>query len=79
MPRITIGSGGIGVAKLNWVEGTKLKLTTIPDAEWAQVEAAAIKFWDEIAKESAVKAKVVKIFKEYNAIMEKAGRPYRYT
>lgn len=67
-----------GEAKLR-VEGTKLKLTTIPDAEWAQVEAAAIKFWDEIAKESAVKAKVVKIFKEYNAIMEKAGRPYRYT
>jgi TRAP-type mannitol/chloroaromatic compound transport system substrate-binding protein len=67
-----------GEAKLR-VEGTKLKLTTIPDAEWAQVEAAAIKFWDEIAKESAVKAKVVKVFKEYNAIMEKAGRPYRYT
>lgn len=67
-----------GEAKLR-VEGTKLKLTTIPDAEWAQVEAAAVKFWDEIAKESAIKAKVVKIFKEYNAVMEKAGRPYRYS
>jgi TRAP-type mannitol/chloroaromatic compound transport system substrate-binding protein len=31
------------------VNGTKMKLTTIPDAEWQQVEDAAIKFWDEIA------------------------------
>ncbi len=60
------------------VNGTKLKLTTIPDAEWAQVEAAAIKFWDEIAAESETKAKVVEILKKYNATMEKAGRPYRY-
>jgi TRAP-type mannitol/chloroaromatic compound transport system substrate-binding protein len=61
------------------VNGTKLKLTTIPDAEWATVEAAAVKFWDEIAAESEVKAKVVSILKKYNSAMEKAGRPYRYT
>ncbi len=67
-----------GEAKLR-VQGTKMKLTSIPDAEWAQVESAAHKFWDEIAKESETKAKVVKIFKEYNAVMEKAGRPYRYS
>lgn len=60
------------------VNGTKLKLTTIPDNEWAQVETAAIKFWDEIAAESPVKAKVVNIFKKYNDTMQKAGRPYRY-
>jgi TRAP-type mannitol/chloroaromatic compound transport system substrate-binding protein len=30
-------------------KGTKLKLTTIPDEEWATVESAAVKFWDEIA------------------------------
>ena len=60
------------------VNGTKLKLTSIPDAEWAKVEAAAVKFWDEIAKESKVKAKVVKILKQYNADMLKAGPPYRY-
>ncbi len=66
-----------GEAKLR-TEGTKLKLTTIPDKEWASVEAAAHKFWDEIAKESEIKAKVVKIFKDYNAAMDKAGRPYRY-
>jgi TRAP-type mannitol/chloroaromatic compound transport system substrate-binding protein len=59
-------------------KGTKLKLTTIPDAEWATVEAAAVKFWDEIASESEVKAKVVQIFKDYNETMTKAGRPYRY-
>jgi TRAP-type mannitol/chloroaromatic compound transport system substrate-binding protein len=60
------------------VNGTKMKLTTIPDAEWAKVEQAAVKFWDEIAAESAIKAKVVEIFRRYNADMQKAGRPYRY-
>lgn len=67
-----------GEAKLR-VNGSKMKLTTIPDEEWAQVEKAAHKFWDELAKQSETKAKVVKIFKEYNAVMEKAGRPYRYS
>jgi TRAP-type mannitol/chloroaromatic compound transport system substrate-binding protein len=60
-------------------KGTKLKLTTIPDAEWATVEAEALKFWDEIATQSPRSAKVIKIFKEYNDVMSKAGRPYRYT
>ena len=60
------------------VDGTKMKLTSIPDKEWDQVEEAAHKFWDEIAAESEIKAKVVEIFKKYNADMAKAGRPYRY-
>ncbi|MDA7987329.1 MAG: TRAP transporter substrate-binding protein [Alphaproteobacteria bacterium] len=58
--------------------GTKLQLTSIPDDEWATVESAARVFWDEIASESETKARVVSILKEYNATMEKAGRPYRY-
>ncbi len=66
-----------GEAKLR-VKGTKLQLTTIPDNEWAQVEAAGLKFWDEIAKKSERSAKVVKILKEYNSVMAKAGKPYRY-
>lgn len=61
------------------VNGPKLQLSTIPDAEWAQVEAAAAKFWEEIAAESEIKAKVVEIFKKYNDTMQKAGRPYRYS
>jgi TRAP-type mannitol/chloroaromatic compound transport system substrate-binding protein len=61
------------------VHGTKMELTTIPDEEWATVEAAAREFWDEIAAESETKAKVVEIIKQYNADMDKAGRPYRYT
>jgi len=61
------------------VKGDKMKLTTIPDAEWATVEAEAQKFWDEIAAESETKAKVVAKIKEYNDVMGKAGRPYRYT
>jgi len=60
------------------VNGTKLKLTTIPDAEWQIVENAAHKFWDEVAQQSELKAKVVGIIKDYNNTMVMAGRPYRY-
>jgi TRAP-type mannitol/chloroaromatic compound transport system substrate-binding protein len=60
-------------------KGTKLKLTSIPDKEWQKVEDEAVKFWDEIAKTSPRAAKVISIFKEYAAVMKKAGRPYRYT
>ena len=35
------------------------------------------KFWDEIAAESQIKAKVVEIIKNYNDTMVKAGQPYR--
>ena len=60
-------------------KGTKLKLTTIPDAEWKTVEDEALKFWDEIAAQSERSAKVIKIFKEYAAVMAEAGKPYRYS
>jgi TRAP-type mannitol/chloroaromatic compound transport system substrate-binding protein len=66
-----------GEARLR-VTGDKMQLTTIPDEEWEQVEAAARVFWDEIAAESETKAKVVEILKQYNETMVKAGRPYRY-
>jgi len=58
--------------------GSKMKLTSIPDSEWNTVESEAYKFWDEIAKTSPRAAKVVQIFKDYNAMMVKAGKPYRY-
>ncbi len=67
-----------GEAKLR-VTGDKMKLTTIPAAEWDTVEAAAREFWDEIAAESEVKARVVAKIKEYNEAMAKAGPPYRYS
>jgi TRAP-type mannitol/chloroaromatic compound transport system substrate-binding protein len=67
-----------GEARLR-VEETKLQLTSIDDAEWATVEAEAAKFWDEIASESPVKAKVVEIIKKYNDTMHKAGKPYRFS
>lgn len=60
-------------------KGTKMKLTTIPDNEWKQVEDAAHVFWDEIAKTSPRCEKIVKIFREYNEVMVKAGVPYRYS
>ena len=60
------------------VKGGKLKLTTIPDAEWKAVETEAHKFWDELIANGTPRQKqVVKIFREYNAMMEKAGSPYR--
>ena len=59
-------------------KGGKLELTSIPDAEWKQVEDEALKFWDEVAARSEVNAKVVKILKDYAATMRKAGPPYRY-
>ncbi len=60
------------------VNGTDMELTSIPDEEWKTVEDAAVVFWDEIAQESETKAKVVQIFKDYNEVMNKAGKPYRY-
>ena len=57
----------------------KLELTTIPAAEWATVEADARAFWDQVATQSPRSAKVVEIIKQYNADMEKAGAPYRYS
>ena len=61
------------------VNETKLESTTIPDSEWQTVEDEAHKFWDEIAAESELKAKIVGIFKAYNETMVKAGKPYRYS
>ncbi|MGF1611800.1 MAG: TRAP transporter substrate-binding protein [Kiloniellales bacterium] len=58
-------------------KGTKLELTSIPDEEWQAVEDEALKFWDEIAAMTPRNARVVEIFKEYNATMRKAGTPYR--
>jgi len=60
------------------VNGPDMELTSIPDEEWKTVEDAALVFWDEIAAESETKAKVVQIFKDYNELMSKAGKPYRY-
>jgi TRAP-type mannitol/chloroaromatic compound transport system substrate-binding protein len=59
-------------------QGTKLKLTSLPQEEWKTVEAEAVKFWDEIAANSPRSAKVVKIFKDYNKVMNDAGPPYRF-
>jgi TRAP-type mannitol/chloroaromatic compound transport system substrate-binding protein len=67
-----------GEAQLR-TEGGKLELTSIPDEEWAEVEEAAQAFWDEIAESGEVQARVVQIFRDYNAVMREAGRPYRYT
>jgi TRAP-type mannitol/chloroaromatic compound transport system substrate-binding protein len=64
-----------GEAKLR-ATGDKLELTSIPAAEWKEVEDAALVFWDEIAQQSERSAKVVQIFKDYNAIISKSGTPY---
>jgi len=56
-----------------------LRLTSIVDDEWTKGEKAATNFWDEIASESATRAKVIDVFKKCNSDMQKAGRPYRYS
>ena len=65
-----------GEAKLR-VEAEKLELTSIPDEEWARVEAEAVAFWDEVAAETPRNARVVSILRAYNEAMGRAGRPYR--
>ncbi|MCB1458201.1 MAG: C4-dicarboxylate ABC transporter, partial [Nitratireductor sp.] len=67
-----------GEAKLR-ATGDKLQLRSVPAAEWAEVENAAVQFWDEIAAESETKAKVISIFKEYNKVINTAGFPYGQT
>jgi TRAP-type mannitol/chloroaromatic compound transport system substrate-binding protein len=64
-----------GEAKLR-AEGTKLKVQTIPASEWRAVEDAASKFWDEVAETGETAAKVVQIFKDYDAVRQKAGGLY---
>lgn len=59
--------------------GDKLKLTSIPEAEWDKVEQEARSFWDEVAQESDRTARVVQIIRDYNEVMRKAGPPYRCT
>jgi TRAP-type mannitol/chloroaromatic compound transport system substrate-binding protein len=58
--------------------GDKLELTSIPEEEWAEIEAAAEVFYDEIAAESDRSARIVQIIKNYREAMQKAGPPYRY-
>ena len=65
-----------GEAKLR-VEGEKMELTALPDEEWDQVNKDAEGFWDEVAGSSERAGKVVQTFKDYAAVMEKAGYPYR--
>jgi len=64
-----------GEAKLR-AQGTKLKVRSIPAEQWKEVEVAADKFWDEIAQTGETAAKVVKIFKDYDAVRQKAGGLY---
>ncbi len=65
-----------GEAQLR-VSGEKMELTSIPQEEWAQVEKDAEVFWDEIAASSPRSARLVQILKDYSALQEMAGYPYR--
>jgi len=61
------------------VNGKKMELTEIPAAEWDQVVADSVEFWEELADISPRTKKVVDAFKRYSALMEKVGVPYRYS
>ena len=60
------------------VNGKKMELTEIPAQEWDQVVADAEEFWDDLASISPRTARVVQAYKDYKAVMEKTGVPYRY-
>ena len=64
-----------GEARLR-AQGDKLELRTVPADEWAQVEDAAKTFWYEIAQEGEIHDEIVKIFREYNGVINQAGPPY---
>ena len=64
-----------GEARLR-AKGTKLKVQSIPQEEWNIVERAASKFWEEIAETGEVAAKVVQIFKDYDAVRQSAKGIY---
>jgi hypothetical protein len=54
-----------------------MEVTQLPTDEWNQVVNDAKGFWDEVASSSPRAGKVVEIFKQYAANMDKAGYPYR--
>ncbi len=66
-----------GEARLR-AQGDKLELTSIPADEWKNVEEAALTFWDEMAEMGETEAKIVKIFRDYNDVISKAGPPYTF-
>ena len=51
-------------------------MQSIPREEWNQVEQAAAKFWAEVAETGEVAAKVVQIFKDYDAVRQSAKGIY---
>src|SRR3546814_7499847 len=55
------------------VNGKKMELTTIASEEWDQVVKDAESLWDELASISPRAARVIDIFKKYNA---KIGRAH---
>lgn len=54
-----------------------MELTQIPKEEWDKVVKDAEGFWDEVAAKSPRAARVVKAYKDYSAVMDKVGYPYR--
>ncbi|WP_181705325.1 TRAP transporter substrate-binding protein [Chthonobacter rhizosphaerae] len=67
-----------GEARLR-ATGDKLELTSIPAEEWKQVETAASDFWAEVAQQGEFEAKIIQIFRDYHAVIDKAGYPYSRT
>ena len=65
-----------GEAKLR-VEGEKMELTRFRRRNGPRSSPTPTAFWDEVAACRPRAGRVVEIFKEYAATMEKAGYPYR--
>jgi TRAP-type mannitol/chloroaromatic compound transport system substrate-binding protein len=67
-----------GEAKLR-AEGTKLKLRSIPQDQWREVENAADAFWQEISETGETAEKLVNIFRDYRKVINSAGVPYSFS
>ncbi|MDC3385236.1 C4-dicarboxylate ABC transporter, partial [Candidatus Pelagibacter sp.] len=67
-----------GEAKLR-ATGDKLKLRSIPQNEWREVEDAADKFWQEISETGETAEKIVNIFRDYRKVINSAGIPYSFS
>ncbi len=57
----------LALAKI--IKEGKVELVTLPPAEYAKLQAAAIKMWDEVAKKGPACAKAVEMLKEFNRKM----------
>jgi hypothetical protein len=64
-----------GEARLR-ARATSWSCVPCPQRNGPRSKNAAKDFWNEVAEEGEIQAKIVEIFREYNEVINQAGRPY---